>query len=97
MKAFLCKNAPLLTLLPVLALMGMIFVFSSQPAELSNQTSGGIVQLILDLFFPGFEKYDPARQAQITETVVLPEGAEKRQAVISSVNRETLFLYLPVF
>ena len=29
------------------------------------------MQLILDLFFPGFEKYDPARQAQITETVVL--------------------------
>lgn len=71
MKAFLCKNAPWLTLLPVLALMGMIFVFSSQPAELSNQTSGGIVQLILDLFFPGFENEDPASQAKISETVVL--------------------------
>ena len=71
MKDFFRRHASILTLLPVLALMGMIFVFSSQPAELSNQTSGGIVQLILDLFFPGFEKYDPARQAQITETVVL--------------------------
>lgn len=70
-KDFFRRHASILTLLPVLALMGMIFYFSSQPAELSDQTSGGIVQVILHLFFPGFASCDPARQAEIEGHVVL--------------------------
>ena len=65
MKAFLRKNARWLTLLPVLALMTGIFCFSAQPAELSQQTSGGIVNWLLRLLVPDYAALDPARQAEM--------------------------------
>ena len=65
MKAFLRKNALWLTLLPVMALMTGIFCFSAQPAELSQETSGGIVNWLLRLLVPDYAALDPARQAEM--------------------------------
>ena len=65
MKAFLRKNALWLTLLPVLALMTGIFCFSAQPAPVSQETSGGIVNWLLRLLVPDYAALDPARQAEM--------------------------------
>ena len=65
MKAFLLKNALSLTLLPLLALMTGIFCFSAQPAPVSQETSGGIVNWLLRLLVPDYAALDPARQAEI--------------------------------
>ena len=77
MKAFLRKNARWLTLLPVLALMGMIFVFSSQPAPVSQETSDGIVNWLLRLLAPDYAGLDPARQAELRHiaVVIVRKGA----------------------
>ena len=64
-KDFFRRHASILTLLPVLALMGMIFVFSSQPAPVSQETSGGIVNWLLRLLVPDYAGLDPARQAEM--------------------------------
>ncbi|MBR3473862.1 MAG: VanZ family protein [Oscillospiraceae bacterium] len=66
-QGFFRKHAVLLTLLFVLAVMTMIFCFSSQKAEASNRTSGGIVSLMLSILFPGFESMEPERQRLIAD------------------------------
>lgn len=65
MKRWTRAHAVGLTLLLVLSLMVMIFLFSSQPAYESDQSSGLIVSLIQKFVFPHFSEYDPAKQAQI--------------------------------
>ncbi len=65
MKRWIRAHAIGLTLLLVLSIMAMIFLFSSQPADESDQSSGIIVSLIQKLVFPHFSEFDPAKQAQI--------------------------------
>lgn len=48
--------------------MAVIFAFSAQKAELSDNTSGGLIQLLAELFYPDFASL----------------GEEKQQAVIAS-------------
>ncbi len=69
MKQWIRAHAVGLTLLLVLSLMVMIFLFSSQPADESNKSSGLIVSLIQKLVFPHFSEYDPVKQAQIEHDV----------------------------
>ncbi len=45
-----------LTLLPVLLLMGMIYGFSAQPGEKSMETSGEVVDIVLDVTEPELEQ-----------------------------------------
>lgn len=65
MKRWIRAHAIGLTLLLVLSLMVMIFLFSSQPADESDKSSGLFVTMIQRLVFPHFSGYDPAKQAQI--------------------------------
>lgn len=62
------KNAVFLTLLPVLAVMLAIFLFSAQNAEDSSGTSGSIVKWVLSIVVPGLEQMDAARQQAIRDT-----------------------------
>jgi VanZ family protein len=77
MKDFLRKHAAWLTLLPVLALMALIFYFSGQPAAESHQTSSGIVARIIRLLFPDYGSLAPALQEEIEHVVakVVRKGA----------------------
>lgn len=68
MKQWLREHAIGLTLLLVLSLMLMIFCFSAQPAEESDETSGFFVSLILKLLFPDFESLDPDAKAALVQT-----------------------------
>lgn len=51
--------------------MTVIFIFSSQNGETSSNTSGMIVDLVLDIFVPDFDEYSEAKQNEIAETVSL--------------------------
>ena len=57
--------AIVLSLLLVLALMSMIFFFSSQSAEESDEASGTLVQLVLKLFHPDYDTYTPQLQDEL--------------------------------
>ncbi len=70
-KSFFRKHAIFLTLLLVLAIMGMIFFFSSQDGEDSSWTSGRIVRLMLSILYPGFESMDPESLRMISERMTL--------------------------
>ena len=69
MRAFLRRSAVWLTLLPVLALMTVIFCLSAQPATQSDRTSGGIVSRVIELLFPGFAELEPAQQRTLEKAV----------------------------
>ncbi len=69
MKAFIRKHKIFLTLLPVLAVMIMIFCFSGQTAQKSNGSSGVIVNWIYVLFYPDFEKLSPSEKFRIAKIV----------------------------
>ena len=70
-KCFFRKHAILLTLLLVLAILGMIFFFSSQEGEYSSRTSGRIVRLMLSIFYPAYESMDSERLSMISEKMTL--------------------------
>lgn len=59
----------LLTLLPVLTVMGMIFCFSAQDGEESGRVSAAITALLLRLFVPRFPSLDLAQQLRLTASV----------------------------
>ena len=69
MRAFFRKNAHIVSLLPVLTLMLMIFYFSAQPAAQSDRTSGGIVELLLRLLYPSFAGLEASRQHTLASAV----------------------------
>lgn len=56
-----------LTLLPVLAVMVMIFCFSSQDGEHSGALSAQIAAFVLRVVCPGFDRLAPAEQAAVFE------------------------------
>ena len=49
------------------ALMGMIFFFSSQPAQESDETSGHFTTLAAHLFISNLDEFDPETQAKIID------------------------------
>ena len=55
----------ILSLLLVLALMGMIFFFSSQNAEESDEASGTLVQFVLQIIHPDYDTYTPQLQDEL--------------------------------
>lgn len=49
------------------ALMGMIFFFSSQPSQESDETSGHFTTLAAHLFISNLDEFDPEIQAKIID------------------------------
>lgn len=71
MRHFAVKTRILLTLIPVLLIMGMIFFFSAQSGEKSGQMSGSVTQWILEHTVHDFQSMSAAQQAQLYSTVGL--------------------------
>ena len=65
MKQWLLDHAIGLTLLLVLSLMIMIFCFSAQPAEESDETSGYFVAMILKILAPDIDSMDPEARSEL--------------------------------
>lgn len=47
--------------------MGFIFSMSAEPAEVSSKTSGGTIELIFKIIYPGFNDMSDSEQAVIIE------------------------------
>lgn len=62
MKQWLQKHSLSITLLPVLAVMGMIFWFSAQTGESSGALSGRIAAWVVRFFVPQVDAFSPAQQ-----------------------------------
>ena len=58
----------ILSWLAVIGWMIVIFLFSAQPAEVSSETSGGIVNQIVELVYPSFETMPEPEQTAILDT-----------------------------
>ena len=65
MKQWIRDHAITLTLLPVLSLMILIFCFSAQPAEESDDTSGFFVSLILKVLVPDYDSLEPEERTEL--------------------------------
>ena len=63
------KRIRAVTTLLTLAVMGMIFFFSTQDATRSDQTSGVITRDVINVVHPNYEHYEPARKMSIYNTV----------------------------
>ena len=62
MKRWIKKHSIFLTLIPVVAIMGMIYGFSAQNGESSGALSGRITGWILSVFVPNFHKLSAPKQ-----------------------------------
>ena len=69
MKRFFRDHAISLTLLLILAVMLLIFCFSAQNAEESNEASESVVRCLLGIFYRVFDRLDPRKQLEIQKTV----------------------------
>ncbi len=69
MKQWIRDHAIVLTLLLVLSLMILIFCFSAQPADESDETSGFIVSLILKILAPDYDSLDPEEKSELEHKV----------------------------
>ncbi len=58
-----------LSLVLVVLCMAGIFWFSAQPAGESSQTSGGITNTVISIFFPDYDTWNAEIQQNIFETV----------------------------
>ena len=58
----------LLTVL-TLAVMGMIFLFSTESAEKSDETSGTFTRSLIGVFYPDFDEYDAGRKLQVYDSI----------------------------
>ena len=93
MRSFVQKHKIHLSLLPVLAVMLVIFYFSSQNAVKSSDSSSGIVNWILKLFFWKFDSYEPGIQETILFVVTF---LVRKTAHLSLYALLGFFLYLHV-
>ena len=59
----------------IVSLMCVIFYFSAQPADLSNETSDGVIDQLLSVFYPRYNNLDEFAQQDIVITLVLPVRA----------------------
>ena len=69
MKHWIEKNSIVLSLLLVIAIMGIIFYFSAQPAEASGTVSGGLTMTILSAILPKFHQMTPEEQRSLCSAV----------------------------
>ena len=69
MKQWIRDHAIVLTLLLVLSLMILIFSFSAQPAEESDDISGFFVTLILKILVPDSDSLDPEAKWELEHKV----------------------------
>ena len=69
MKQWIEKHSILLSLLLVIAVMGMIYSFSAQTGEESGAMSGRITTWVLNMVVPGFGEFSPEKQETIRSTV----------------------------
>ena len=69
MKKWIRDHTIILTLLLVLSLMILIFCFSAQPAEESDETSGFFVTLILKILVPDSDSLDPEAKWELEHKV----------------------------
>ena len=58
----------ILSIVLLVTWMGLIFFFSAQTADESSNTSGGIVEMIVEKIYPDFYDYTEARQNEIIES-----------------------------
>ena len=58
----------LLTVL-TLAVMTQIFLFSTETAERSDETSGRFSRKVIDVLYPEFDQYTPERQQELYDEV----------------------------
>ncbi|MGN1195079.1 MAG: VanZ family protein [Acutalibacteraceae bacterium] len=49
--------------------MALIFAFSAQKAEQSDNTSTGFIQVLAEIFYPGFESLDEEKQQSVVESL----------------------------
>lgn len=55
-----------ITLIPVLLVMYMIYGFSAQNSDLSNETSGGVVDMIINFFVPNYDNLPTEEQESLS-------------------------------
>jgi len=53
----------------VFSMMALIFIFSTQNAEASDETSGGISRMVIGILYPGYDAEAPERKTEIYDTV----------------------------
>ena len=58
----------LLTVL-TLAVMGMIFFFSTETAEQSDETSGYFTRQVIDVLYPDYTKYEKKQQQSLYDSI----------------------------
>lgn len=64
MRAFLRT----ISIVLLVAWMALIFYLSSQPAEVSSETSGTVIEIIAEKFYPDFENLTEAEQQEVIES-----------------------------
>lgn len=69
MKAWMGKHSILLSLIPVVLIMVMIFCFSAQTGAESGAMSGQITRWVLDLFVEDFENLPATEQETLSSRV----------------------------
>lgn len=69
MKQFAMKHSVILTLIPVLLVLLMIFYFSAEKVEDSRKTSGKIEDAVIEVTEPEFDTYAPSKQRQVKSQV----------------------------
>lgn len=71
LKNYLKSITPWLTLLAVIAVMTLIFCFSAQTQTESVRTSGHLVDMVIELFIPGFDGLPAQIQAEKTDIIAM--------------------------
>ena len=69
MKRWIVKHSIVLSLILVLAVMGMIFCFSAQTGKTSGALSGRITARIVRIFVSGFDSFSETQQKALLRTV----------------------------
>ena len=65
MKSFVKRNKTVLALIPVIAVMIMIFCFSAQDAEESGKTSSVVVEKVIEVVEPEYDEMPAEKQGEI--------------------------------
>ena len=61
------KYFRIITVILLIAWMTMIFSLSSQNADQSSQTSGGVIATVVRIFYPDFDALSEAQQLELIE------------------------------
>ena len=85
-----------ISLFLLILVMGVIFYFSAQPADVSDETSGGVVQKLLSIIYPHFNNFDRLAQEDIIITLILPVRALAHFSEFSLLGA-VLFVFLSTF